>query len=1388
MHEGREILSDYINDFGILVRKAVEFYQQPSIIVFPNVEELENISRVKLPDLVDSFQDGMDIYRSYEEYVLKSEMLIHAAVCFDIAYEEPPLEIRMAVIKLLILSRDYENACLYAFEFLTIVEVQRLIFEQMPLNLNGSYYVSHLLLPCWDSEVLLAVIMCELRMCKPMEQKILIKSLVYGQGELQEKPQPLLKAICAFIYAEMRKDKTKEQIQDINDFVQEHEYDEIVEMFVLCFGNSKDVDHYQVSQNGRHAEWDNRRNDFKEQYFDKIKRGFFIYYPGMQRAVVLHTRLMNAYELTETETALTEIDLHVSLNQNIILRVDYIKHRGKVRLSSPEYVEFDEIKRIAERLRLLCKFGDNQELKKSFQDFISSYEIQSTLEDAKHYELFADDSTKLLKIFNRYRQIKWHNHEHALEMIEFLLKRHRKSLLGNSYITFFNYYMQFKEYNRAEIFLNQYRNELGDKYYHQATIQLQECGNQDSKSNRTYVKKVLAKTKWHPLPLGEGYGNYVSYFLKKGAKMLEKERLELGRMSEKELREEHDRIIQFSDERSVNPIEEAKCFLKAGAVLNICQKQFCCNDMSEEFAEDMIDAFYHFSRNEMSRLNIDHDMLHSYQEQALHLSGHLHPDYLSNSLRNMFEEMLKRYFKDRPGHDNDSLAESVKHMSQMATVTDEEFCSCLMRISLYYPSFLMRTEIMRLLRTDNEVKRRIAVYMQSRNWIMNTRVEMVEVLQEYRNQLALEYNNCDFRCPTDNIEELKEKLKNGYDCLKSFKSKNRLYGILSESDRNYIEKLMDLLRALPEGNTNYVIIRKYNRECTRLREDIDQRPSSFAVEHLYVLVVALEEYSKWRHSTEYKKLNPIFSADVLFAENSPRGNDWISVYLKFGCCGGMSGVFAITARILASKNVYEGEFHSICDYVERDGKEYGFIPIRFIPSEEVKMYLPFEVEFEFMVEETQERKSIIAQFCVSMENRMLDGNYEQMYNPGSTLCEGNTMAEYTFCGRDSLINRICRRFYDFPNSMVVLYGQRKVGKTTIANYVVSSMKKSGRRFLLVNCGNLSITLYNREKKDCTEEIIRDFYANILDHLSYELESDRSRSVCIQEEIKEIKEATARIGGMSGGSVFSSLIRKLHAAFEREKCWRGTHILLWFDEFQQYYLLILKGRLQPEFVGFLKAFIEQYGFSLLLVGCEPMISFVHDIRFGNTFSAAEQINVEYLTREYAEKLICDPIPKKSGRQNPFKFVSDEIYRLSAGSPYFIQLICRNLIDNLNEQKKVFADKSMIINSLHKEGKVQQNNFDSLFASLNFQASSPDDNNRVLKRIAYRQKERTGSTRKKIINDLENITEKPAEVVLDELLARKVVEEKNGELRIVVRLYEEWIWENRIELGYDAPLDL
>ena len=42
------------------------------------------------------------------------------------------------------------------------------------------------------------------------------------------------------------------------------------------------------------------------------------------------------------------------------------------------------------------------------------------------------------------------------------------------------------------------------------------------------------------------------------------------------------------------------------------------------------------------------------------------------------------------------------------------------------------------------------------------------------------------------------------------------------------------------------------------------------------------------------------------------------------------------------------------------------------------------------------------------------------------------------------------------------------------------------------------------------------------------------------------------------------------------------------------------------------------------------------------------------------------------------------------------------------------------------------------------------------------------------------------MLDELMRRGVVEKTKEGLRIVVKLYEEWIWKNFRQLGYDDIL--
>ena len=99
-----------------------------------------------------------------------------------------------------------------------------------------------------------------------------------------------------------------------------------------------------------------------------------------------------------------------------------------------------------------------------------------------------------------------------------------------------------------------------------------------------------------------------------------------------------------------------------------------------------------------------------------------------------------------------------------------------------------------------------------------------------------------------------------------------------------------------------------------------------------------------------------------------------------------------------------------------------------------------------------------------------------------------------------------------------------------------------------------------------------------------------------------------------------------------------------------------------------------------------------------------------------------------------------------------------------------------------------NFDCLYNPLNLSkgAVSAEDNKKVLVWIAFEYRRNRSVSRQDMVHALKNKTKMEADKVLDELMRRGVVEKTKEGLRIVVKLYEEWIWKNFRQLGYDDIL--
>ncbi|MDO4308820.1 MAG: ATP-binding protein [Eubacteriales bacterium] len=1386
-------MAAFIERMTSLLPKAVEIvkhYEKKA--VFPNSGELSETEKNFPPNQKAFFKIGMETYCALEKSIPKESELIHGALYFYLSYENPPPKVRMAIINLLRLGGDYKSACLYAFESLELPDIESLLFEHMPLiDREKKINVQHLALPGWNSELILAALTCQFRtFYRSREQRSrILLAIIYGIQEPEQLPPFLLRAVCAFLYVNVCRSGTEEQQQLAEELDRISSYPAVVEKLLERYGKAALSLENDISRRSDAPEWCGRKEKFEQVYAGCVRIGYFVYRPDRVQSVLLDTGAMIHYDLAEADTRRIVTVLQGNHQRHLLRKVEYTHSAEQmIEIKKSKKPDRTEIRWLVGRMKELRKIQNDPGLAGACLSLYEYDQIDSSFEAAEHYEEFSGTFEERCKIFQKYITYNWHDQTIGMKIMQSLLKSEEKKHPANRLMTFFNYYLHVNDYESAKKFAQKYKNRLGDFYFPQTQKQLIEY--LERFRNGTVTEKKLPNIQWSPIPVCGGYGNFAAHFLKLGSGMIQSDGNNLDEMSSADLQNMATQMMQENAYSVNQKKQQTENYLKAAAILNRRRISFDSLDMDETMIECLIYAFCNLSYQEVGSLHCDYDVQRSYLEQALRLSGQLNPNYPDDSLSNALEDAVKRYFKSRSGHDDDSLAEAVKYMAKTSTVSKEEFGSRLIRLAVYYPDILNMPNILNLWQSDAEVQHMLITYVKMIE-PSDMQSDITAALRKYRDNITMEFNTCGFAICGDsgNLKAMQGELRKVAKWVRKIKEKN-LYCILAELDRGYIDCFGSLLDKVLENTEiqDFLLLCRYREECASLLEKLDKKPCSFGLEYVYECADLLREYLNGIYRKLYTALEPELNAEALFAECVYEDADAVNVYVRLSSSGGKAAIRNLTACVPESEYISEGKCQKLCLWVEQGAPEYAFICVHLTEAVIAGEYLQFETEFNYTVDLTGEKRTVIRSLSVMLKDLRLCENYEQMYNTNSALDVGHAMSKYTFYGRDMLVDKICRNFYDFPASIVILYGQRRVGKTSVSNYVTARIKNSDEKFLVVKCGNSNLQVLQDGKEDLTDAIVGTFYGTVLQKLANAIEKEGGRASFLQNEIQKMKRAVCGTSELSVSSVnsllFQEIILDLQLAFEREDCWRGTRILLWFDEFQQYYLNILRGVLRSEFVGFIKAFTEEYGFSLLLVGCEPMIPFIHDIRFGNTFSAAAQMRVEYLSEEYAENLICEPIQKKSGRNNPFIYVKDEIYKLSAGSPFFIQLICKNLIDDLNDQKRVYANKQMIIDSLYKKGYVKHDKFNCLYDSLDSreEAASPEDNDRVLIQIALRKGSRRKSTRDDIIRDLEEKTQKPVAAIIAELISRKIVEEVHGELRIVVRLYEAWIWENRFELGY------
>ena len=247
----------------------------------------------------------------------------------------------------------------------------------------------------------------------------------------------------------------------------------------------------------------------------------------------------------------------------------------------------------------------------------------------------------------------------------------------------------------------------------------------------------------------------------------------------------------------------------------------------------------------------------------------------------------------------------------------------------------------------------------------------------------------------------------------------------------------------------------------------------------------------------------------------------------------------------------------------------------------------------------------------------------------------------TFIGRQDVLREIETRWSTSDPPALVLYGHRRMGKTSILRNLEQGLRP-GYLLVYLDMQDSAVLV------DHTGQILLDF-----------AEAIRNRAAAAgldagppprEEEYQDLGRAR----------------RALNALLTRlDRCMSGEQrLILAIDEFEHVEHSIDNGRVDPGLLAYLRSVNQRHRWlALIFAGLHTLDEMGRDYR-NAFFGQVEHVHVGYLSRDATMDLLRRPHPDFALEYD--RELADEVYRLTHGQPYLVQRLCWELVRRWNER--------------------------------------------------------------------------------------------------------------------------
>lgn len=582
------------------------------------------------------------------------------------------------------------------------------------------------------------------------------------------------------------------------------------------------------------------------------------------------------------------------------------------------------------------------------------------------------------------------------------------------------------------------------------------------------------------------------------------------------------------------------------------------------------------------------------------------------------------------------------------------------------------------------------------------------------------------------------------------------------------EAALELCRQTAFEEKERLCIQIDNR-CQDLLKEIEASPTKISVEEIYPLIEGFQAKIKAYLEDLYESSTPQLSLRLPIETYTPDSNRHVEAQVVVSNREGCSPAESVELVVQG----YEETFSVRLDGSLRGGEQKILkIPIRL--SEETlaaqAFSLPVYARYRTRSGEIQQTK--VSNFSIRLSSEQ---EFEEIENPYAPYAEGGIVGEPAmFYGRDELITNVTKALEASrtQSKCVVIYGQKRAGKSSILHHLKERLK-TREDLLVLDIGNIGAIL----DEHSTVPFLYQILWTILKKLKYAIEDKVSEGKSALDipfpEDRDFYQHPSPL------VLFKEIFERFCRGIEKLPDWKGTRVILLIDEFSYVYGYIMNGLIPETFMKNWKALLQANFFNAVLVGQDVMPKFKQ--RFPNEFGTTQDERITYLRKEDAIRLIDEPI-RIGGRNGESRYrekAIERILNLTAGSPFYIQILCNRLVEYMNRKRASLvteADVEQVKDELIRGvNALGRDKFDNLINSgdTSKDAISDDDTLKVL--IAIAENSLTGPCSR---GNIACETKTSVDEILEDLVRRDVIERERGHYySIRVGLFREWLLAHR-----------